>query len=640
MEETAGPPRKDTQKRITLLLDIMLAITGLAAIAALILDYGFRQPPLPKHLLHIAQSIIVLLFIGDRTARLIFAPRRLSYLRENWLDFALILLIAFGTLAVMQFRSNMMSAGALYIFITQAYILITLILRGVGINLRFAGSGVSPSLLLVCSFAVLCLIGSGLLMLPVATPVDSPITYDQAIFTATSATCVTGLIVRDTGGDFTMFGQTVILVLIQVGGLGIMLFGTVLAILVGKSLSMRTHSAIGEMLSTEQVGRLGRIAMFVVVVTFVLEIIGAIMFYPMFAAARDAAGQQLSTAGAIWYSAFHSISSFCNAGFSLHGANMMEGVGTWASPLRNYWQIFGVMMPLIILGGLGFPVLQDCAKWTISLARRVARRLGGKPILPDYSQKARLSLHSKIVLTTSAALIVVGAVVLLALEPSPIGPDDDPDARQIGGNPINSYRARAIGDWEGMSRPGRIREAVFQSVTARTAGFNTIDMAELSDAGKLWMCGLMSIGGSPAGTAGGMKTVTFAMLIVATYSVLRKRNEAEVFKRSIPAQLMHRAAAISLMYMGLVCVITLLLCVSMRDGGGCKFIDLLFESCSACGTVGLSTGVTRSLTLSGKLIIVAGMFIGRVGPLTLLLALTSGVKPARYSYPTEPVVIG
>ncbi len=621
-------------------LDIMLAITGLAAIAALILDYGFRQPPVPKHILHVVQSVIVLLFIGDRTARLLLAKHRLTYLRENWMDFALILLIVVGGFAAIQFRSDMVSAGALYIFITQAYILITLILRGVGVNLRFASSGISPSLLLVGSFAVICLIGSGLLMLPVATPVDSPITYDQAIFTATSATCVTGLTVRDTGGDFTLFGQAVILMMIQVGGLGIMLFGTVLAMLVGKSLSMRTNTAIGEMLSTEQVGRLGRIAMFVVAVTFLLELIGAIMFYPMFAAARDAAGQPLSTAGAIWYSAFHSVSSFCNAGFSLYNANMMEGVGKWAEPLRDHWQVFGVMMPLIVLGGLGFPVLQDCAKWTISFARRVAGRLKGRPILPDYSQRVRLSLHSKIVLTTTAALIIVGAAVLLAVEPRPIGRNEDTDPRRIGGNPVNSYQPRPIGDWEGMGWPQRAREALFQSVSARTAGFNTIDMAELSDAGKLWMCGLMSIGGSPAGTAGGMKTVTFAMLIVATYSVLRKRGEAEVFKRSVPSQLMHRAAAIALMYMGLVCVITLLLCVSMRNGSGCKFIDLMFESCSACGTVGLSTGVTRSLTLSGKLIIVAGMFIGRIGPLTLLLALTAGVKPARYSYPTEPVVIG
>ena len=627
--------RTDRTGRVKVVLNVILALTALAAVATLILDYGFREPLIERPFLYIAQTVIVAIFILDRMTRLLLARRRRRYLRENWIDFALIAVMGLVALAAFQFRISIVSAGAMYVFITQAYILITLILHGVSINLRFAESGIHPTWLLIGSFVFLCLAGSGLLMLPVATPTDKPITYDEAIFTATSATCVTGLIVRDTGGDFTMFGQAVILALIQIGGLGIMLFGTVLAMLMGKSLSMRHSSAMGQMLATDRFGQLGRIAVFVVAITFTFEIVGAILFYPMFAAAKGLYGSAAETGGVLWYSIFHSISSFCNAGFSLFDKNMMQGVESGSpAPLRDHWQIFGVMAPLIVLGGLGFPVLQDCAKYVTTHVGKWLRRLGRvKPILASDLAPSHLSLHTKIVLAVSTTLIVVGAAVLLLIEPPPGAP-----AAEIGSNPVGGREALRLDDWQGMQPARRIREATFQSITARTAGFNTINVDELSDGGKMWICGLMTIGGSPAGTAGGMKTVTFSLLILSAYCVLRRRKELEVFKRSISVELFRRTAAVAVMYAGLVCVITILLCVAMQPGY--SFINLLFEACSACGTVGLSTGVTSSLNLFGKLVIVAGMFIGRIGPLTLLLVLTSGVRHVRYAYPTEPVVIG
>jgi len=188
-----------------------------------------------------------------------------------------------------------------------------------------------------------------------------------------------------------------------------------------------------------------------------------------------------------------------------------------------------------------------------------------------------------------------------------------------------------------MPTSRRIRRAVFQSITARTAGFNTIEVGELSSAGKLWMCVLMTIGGSPASTAGGMKTATVALLILAAWSVLKRRDEVEAFKRSIAAELIRRTVTLAALYMMLLMTITLLLCITMR---GHDFLGLFFEASSACGTVGLSTGVTKLLTTSGKFVIVVGMFVGRLGPLTLLLALTSKFRNVRYAFPRENVVIG
>ncbi len=618
--------------RLRLALNVLLAATGAVAVAALVLEYGFREPlPVRRGVLHAVETIVVALFVLDRIVRLEFARDRRAYLRENWVDFALLAVAAAVAGVGGRLVGDVLSAGAIYVIITQAYILVTLLLRAVSVNLDFAASGLHPTWLLIGSFAVMCLGGSGLLMLPVATPegMQPPLYYDQALFTATSATCVTGLIVRDTAREFTAFGQAVILVLIQLGGLGIMLFGTVLAMLVGKGLSVRSSTALGEMMGTKRIGRLGRAARFVVAMTLAMELLGAVLLYPMFAA--DRGGRAVGVGEAVWHSVFHSVSAFCNAGFALYSDNMMAGVADgWAGPLRDRWQVLGVMAPLIVLGGLGFPVLQELGAWLRQAARRAFRR--GRRA--RAAARHTLSLHSKIVLTATAALLVLGAGGLLVF-----GTEREPPAlaRHEAFGP-----GRAVRDdpdrWANMPLPRRVRAAVFQSVTARTAGFNTIDMAEdLSDGGRLWLCLLMCIGGSPASTAGGMKTVTFAVLVLAAWSVIRRRGEVEAFRRSFADVLLRRVVTLAVLYAGLVVAVTLLLCTAMPDW---EFLDLLFEACSACGTVGLSTGVTGELNLFGRVVVIAAMFAGRLGPLTLLLALTTRLRPADYAYPSENVVIG
>ncbi len=637
VRETVGPPRA-----VSRALDVVLAVTGAIAIAVLVLEHGLgeRRPDWADvTALRVAGLVVVGVFVLDRLLRLMLAADRRRYLRQDWIDYALIGVFAAALAISAGLEPRVISAGALYVVITQAYILVSLLLRGVSMHLRFAGSGVHPGWLLVGGFAALCAIGSGLLMLPVATPEDTPITYVDALFTATSATCVTGLIVRDTGADFTGFGQAVILALIQLGGLGIMVFGTVLAMLVGRGLSFRGTQAVGETLSDEAVGRIGRTVAFVVAVTLALELVGAVLLYPMVSAPKGAAGEP-SRGEAVWLSVFHSVSSFCNAGFSLYTDNMMEGArgpDAWSRPLREHWQVLGVMAPLIILGGLGFPVLHDVARYLRGLVRRMVRRVRTPTLerLTD-SPRPRLSLQSKVVLTATVALIVVGAAGLLLVEP-PAEPSDA-DARAIGHNPIWERAAGGHSDWRGLDRPRRLRAAVFHSVSARTAGFNTVDMDELSDAGKLWMIGLMIVGGSPASTAGGMKTVTFVLLLATVWCVLRRKDQVQLYRRSVAVDMLRKAVTIAVLYLGLVVVVTLLLSISV--GAGTPLIDVLFEAGSACGTVGLSTGVTGNLDPFGKSVVIAAMFIGRLGPLTLLLALTSRLRAPRYEYPPEHMVIG
>ena len=277
-------------RRLAWLLNFQLGLTGVVAVAALVLEYGFRPPlPVPQTVLHAVQTAVVAIFILDRLVRLELSIDRVAYFRENWLDFGLMFAAA-AAVAVAPIEAKVLSAGAVYLVITQVYIFVALVLRGVSVNLDFASSGLPPSRLLIASFLFLCLAGSGLLMLPAATPPGhQPILYyDDALFTAVSATCVTGLALRDVGKDFTLFGQVVILALIQLGGLGIMLFGTVLAMVVGRGFSVRSISTIGEMMGTRSIGRLGRVVAFVVAMTLLAEAVGAVLLYPMFAAQQGA----------------------------------------------------------------------------------------------------------------------------------------------------------------------------------------------------------------------------------------------------------------------------------------------------------------------------------------------------------------
>jgi len=366
-----------------------------------------------------------------------------------------------------------------------------------------------------------------------------------------------------------------------------------------------------------------------VVCTLALEAAGAALLYPMFHQTLGPTGP-VSAGRAVWLSAFHSVAAFCNAGFSLYGDNLMQGVQQkWAQPLRSHWQVLGVLGSLIVLGGLGFPVLMDLSKYLIAKARRLGAWMLDRP----RPARFLLPLHSKLVIFVSAALIVGGAAGILLLEP--------PNTLRygaIGRNPLWVGQTRQRYDWTSLTVPGRIREATFMSISARTAGFNTVDLGEFSGQSKAWIAMLMVIGGSPAGTAGGAKTVTFAILVLAAWSVLMRRQELEVWHRSLPIEALRRASALMLLYVGVLVVVTLGLGLAMPRGH--DFIDLFFEAASALGTVGLSANVTPTLSTAGRIIITAAMFVGRLGPLTLLLGLTTRLRHVEYAYPREGVFLG
>lgn len=476
---------------------------------------------------------------------------------------------------------------------------------------------------LIVAFLLLSLAGAGLLLIPAATYSiqDKPFYFNDALFTAVSAICVTGLPLRDTATTFTPLGQSVILVLMQLGGLGVMLYGTVLALLIGRNLSATTNPL--EPHASADTGLISRTIVFVVVTTFVIELAGAAFMFPMF---MDLPGTKGDAVESAWYSIFHSVSAFCNAGFTLYANKLMQGAGEGgATPLRDHWQVMGVIAPLIVIGGLGYPVLHDCARFVKTKILRLGNDAGYRGP----------TLHTKMVLTTTVSLIVLGASGLMLLE-RPVSSRSRVQGAFAA--KIDGPAKRAESDWYDLGQLGQIRESFFQSISARTAGFNTIDLSRLSNGGKLWMSCLMIIGASPASTGGGMKTVTFAVLLLTVWSVLRRREEVEAFERRIGADMLRKSLTLAILYIGFVGLITLAVTLTMDPRE--SFIDILFESCSACGTVGLSTGLTPKLTENAKIAIMVAMFLGRVGPMTLLLAMTTKGRYTHNSFPTENVLIG
>lgn len=439
-----------------------------------------------------------------------------------------------------------------------------------------------PARILVFSFAAAILIATLLLMLPVAH--HKPVSFIDALFTITSAICVTGLTVVDTGTTFTLFGQIVILVTIQLGGLGVMTFSTFFVYLLGGKLSLSNRELLQETLSQAPMKNLKALLRTVFFATFLIEALGAILLTLRWA--RD-----LPLPTAIYYGIFHSISAFCNAGFALFSNNMESYTGDF---IVNF-----TLSTLIILGGLGFVVIFE-----------VMRKRAQTP--------RHLSLHARLVLLYSGLLILGGMVFLLLFEY---------------GNAI-----------EDLPWSAKLWGAYFQSVSARTAGFNTINLSLFSDASIFLIIILMFIGASPGSCGGGIKTTTFAILLSFIKARFHNLSDANLLGRRIPEETASKAIAISFFSLSLILFFTFLLVlvetqlVSHQVSRGI-FLELLFEVTSAFGTVGLSVNVTPTLSEVSRLLITFVMFIGRLGPLTIAIAV-GGEKKARFQYAQENVLVG
>ena len=435
----------------------------------------------------------------------------------------------------------------------------------------------NPPQILVLGFAAIIMVGTLLLMLPIANTTGERIAFIDAFFTATSATCVTGLVVMDTGHYFSVFGQVVIAVLIQLGGLGFMTMTTLIAIVFRRKISLRERLILQQALNQNSIEGIVKLVRKVLFYSITIELIGALILTIRWSF-------DMPFGKALYFGVFHSISLFNNAGFDLFGD--FRSLTLYVNdPVINI-----VSMAIIILGGLGFVVLSD---------------------LVGIRQIRKLSLHSKVVISVTSFLIIFGAVVFFILEVT---------------NP------RTLGQ---MDAGGKILASFFQSVTTRTTGMNTVDIAGLRQATQFFIIILMFIGASPGSTGGGIKTTTFAILIGAVISMVKGQDDVVMFRYRIPQERIFKALTITMLSLVVVIGVTMILSTTEDS----QFLAILFETTSAFGTVGLSMGLTPDLSTIGKLLISLTMFVGRLGPITLGYALSKKNKEL-YRHPEGKIIIG
>lgn len=430
--------------------------------------------------------------------------------------------------------------------------------------------------IIILGFAGFILIGTLLLMLPVSAKSGLWTSPECALFTATSAVCVTGLVMQDTASYWSVFGQVVILILIQVGGLGVVTVAAFIESAAGKRLTLRERDLVENSISAFQVGGLAKMTRFIFAFAFTVELAGAILLMPVFFLDFGVSG--------IWMAFFHSISAFCNAGFDLMGTHS----GAYSS-LTYYSGNYAVIVPvclLIVAGGIGFLTWYD--------------------IVVQKKSFKKYRLQSKVVIVTTAALILIPTILYF------------------------------FSEFSGASFWDRFGLSLFQAVTPRTAGFNSADLTKMTGAGLGLMIMLMLIGGSPGSTAGGMKTTTLTVLLANAVSVFRRRKETQLFSRRVEDNVIRNACALLMVYLFL----TLAAGGAISLLEGLPLSKCVFETASAAGTVGLTLGITPSLGLVSHLILIGLMFFGRVGGLTIIFAAISGGGPELSKHPVEKIIVG
>ncbi|PKK39335.1 Potassium uptake protein, integral membrane component, KtrB [Clostridiaceae bacterium JG1575] len=446
---------------------------------------------------------------------------------------------------------------------------------------RFMRVDMNPVRVLALGFLATILLGAFFLCAPFVTKTGVATPFIDALFTATSAVCVTGLTVVDTANYWNSLGQGFILLLIQIGGLGFMSFATLTAIVLGKRLGLRDRLLMREAYNAMNLQGIIRMVRYVVFFTLGVEALGALLLMTQFVP-RYGWGKGIS------FGVFHSISAFCNAGFDLLGNyNSLTLV-------NDNPAIVITIMALIVVGGLGFSVWIEL--WSIKSIKR-------------------LSFHSKLVLGTTALLVFGGGVLFFLFEarnPATLGP---------------------------MNVPNKIINALFASVTPRTAGFNTLSIPSMTPSSRLLTMIYMFIGGSPGSTAGGIKTTSFSVLFLTAYCVLKGRKDPEVFGRRIDKDTVYKAFAVVVIGLSIIFGVTLVMSF-VESTKGTSLEAMVYEATSAFGTVGLSTGITPGIGTASKIALSAGMYLGRVGPITVLLALSRQKPPAKIRYPEGKILIG
>lgn len=439
----------------------------------------------------------------------------------------------------------------------------------------------SSAQIIALGFFIVIMVGCMLLMLPVATSDGRGASFLDALFTSTSSVCVTGLAVQNTATYWSFFGQFVILLLIQVGGMGVVTVAVCIAILSGKRIGLMQRTLMQESIAGPSMRGIVRLTSFILKITVATELLGAVFMAPVFC-------RQFGPGKGLWYAVFHSISAFCNAGFDLMGTEtpFCSLMGLTGQPVINI-----VIMVLIIWGGIGFLTWED--------------------IFANTWNWKKYRMQSKVILIATAFLIILPAAYFFFIE----------FTRE---------------EWAGMPVGQRILASFFQSVTTRTAGFNTVDFAEMTEGSQAIVIMLMLIGGSPGSTAGGMKTTSVVVLLASALSVFQKNEDAHCFGRRIGIETVKYAAAVMVMYITLFSAGGIM--ISMIEELPVK--DCLFETASAIGTVGLTLGLTPGLSAASRVILILLMYLGRVGGLTVVFAAMSNRKIPQSKYPQEKIAVG
>ncbi|MEC0242243.1 TrkH family potassium uptake protein [Paenibacillus dokdonensis] len=449
---------------------------------------------------------------------------------------------------------------------------------------KITKSILTPAKILVIGFFLIISLGTFLLSLPISSVNGVRIPFLNALFTATSATCVTGLTVLDIGTAFSTFGQVVIAMLVQIGGIGFMTMATLIALVLNKRISLRERLILQEALNHGTIDGVVRLVKKVILYSLLVELAGALLL-----AVHFFFSLHLSLGRSAYFGIFHSISMFNNAGFDLMGT--VNGPFSGMVPFVQDPFINIVMMGLIFLGGIGFIVLSD---------------------LIDFPNTRKLSLHSKVVLTATLLLIVIGTLVIFAMEfsnPSTLKP---------------------------LHAGGKFLASMFQSVTTRSGGVATLDIGAFRQSTQFMLILLMFTGAAPGSTGGGIKITTFVLLLGAVYAMIRGREDVVLFRKRIAKDVVYKAITLTLLSLLLIIVFSMLLSITEHQ----DFMTILFESTSAFGTTGLSMGMTTHLSALGKVWIICLMFFGRIGPLTLVYALSRDRKKDLYNYPEGRIIIG
>jgi trk system potassium uptake protein len=568
------------------------------SVGLLIYAHGIAQKPATIQLLFNAIDAILSIFVVIYLLRILYTFERKKFLRRTWFEGLLMAIIFLNEVSTYGLgesviytlfdRIDIPLSVEVYRVVVSLFMLLLLVIELLETRVHLKTLQFKPTITFLLSFLFLILVGAGLLMMPNMITTPGSMRFIDALFMAASASCVTGLAVVDPGSYFTFSGQVVLLMLVQLGGLGILTFATFFATLMRQGVGIKQHVAMYEIMESESLFSTKNLLRKLVVMTFTIETIGAVFLFMTW-------GQEMqfeSLGSKIFFSVFHAVSAFCNAGLSLFPE------GLYTEPVRFSYVMHLTVAGLIIFGGIGFPTILD--------------------VLSPKSMRARLErpwrnwrLLSRITIFTSAALITMGTVGFFLLEYS------------------NTLAQ--------LSFVEAVIASFFQAVTTRTAGFNTLDISALNVPTLLMFIFLMFIGASPGSTGGGIKTTTFTIILLSVWATIRGKRNVEIGNRTIPHLVSYKA--FSVFTFAAMINILFLFVLTITDSQFDIF-RLAFEQVSAFATVGLSTGITAGLSDAGKGVIIVSMFIGRVGTLTLALALSTRATTTAYKYPETHVPVG